>query len=172
MASSSISSRALLVAPPAHDLLLSSHKYDILLAAAARPGTGAEARWPLYDGIAEIVGKLGKEAFLPHRDADIRKIREKELGELMQRIIAKKVDLVLYYAGIGSLAARIALITACDREIPITFFYEHHNHGLYDATVRNLELPERTEQIVFETEAEALAIMEDSLRRFYQGAVH
>lgn len=114
MASSSISLPTTASVPPRSRLRLLSHKYDIVLAAAVR-GTGVEAKLPLYDGIADITGRLGKVAFLPHRDADIKTVGERDLGQRMQRIISGSVDLVLYYAGMGSLAARIALMTACWR---------------------------------------------------------
>ncbi len=172
MASSGISLPTAIIVPQPGHLRLSSHKYDIVLAAAARPGTGAEDKWPLYAGIGEIIGRLGKVAFLPHRDADIGTIGERELGQRMQRIISGSVDLVLYYAGIGSLAARIALITACDRNVPVTFFYEHCNQRLYEETVRSLELPQRTERIMFEKEDEALSRLEESLKMFYDDEVH
>ena len=97
--------------------------FDIVLACAFEPEEKGNTKYELYEAIGEVIRKIGKKPYLPHREIDLQWPCEK-IYTIPNKIVIPTSDLVLCYLGISSLAAGIMMGSAINHSIPIIYLFE------------------------------------------------
>lgn len=157
--------------------------YDVVLACAFEPEEIGRDKikkvFSFYDSIGEIVEKIDKRPYLPHKEIDLSWPCEK-IYSIPNSIVIPTSDIVLGYLGINSLAAGIMLGSAQLCEIPITYLYEDYNNlDRLKVNITNLSTGEESikdfvfkkevyDLIEFKNEEECFSKLELSLKKFYE----
>ncbi len=165
------------------DIFDFSERYDVVLACAFEPEeigkVSQRGIFNFYDSIGEVIKKIGKRPYLPHKDIDLKWPNEK-IYSIPNSIVIPTSDIVLGYLGINSLAAGIMLGSALTNSIPISYIYSDYE-DLQRFKVRIIDLPsgvERVEDFGFKREVydliefkdrdECFSKLEASLKKFYK----
>lgn len=144
-------------------------KYDVVLACAFEPEEIFYSHRDLidvlifYDNIGEIIQKIGKRPYLPHKEIDLG-WDPSQMFSIPNEIVIPSADLVIGYLGINSTAAGIMIGSAQMFGIPLIYL-DHDNSNLEkDIGFKGLDY----NLIEFSSEDDLLSKLELSLRKFYQ----
>lgn len=98
-------------------------EFDVVLACAFEPEEKGYAKFELYDRIGNLLRKIGKRPYLPHREIDLQWPCEK-VYSIPNSIVIPTSDVVLCYLGLPSIARGIMVGSAIQNRIPIIYLFE------------------------------------------------
>lgn len=97
--------------------------FDIFLSCPFESSEKGNTKFAFYDKIGEVVRRIGKRPYLPHREINLQWPCEK-IYTIPNSIVIPTSDVVLCYLGLPSTAAGIMLGSAVNNRIPIIYLFE------------------------------------------------
>lgn len=98
-------------------------RFDVFLACAFEPKEKGPEKFDFYEKIGEVIKKLGKGPYLPHKEIDLNWPNEK-IYDIPNEIVIPCSDIVISYLGLQSITAGIMVENAFEKKIPVSYLYE------------------------------------------------
>lgn len=136
-------------------------EFNVVLACAFEPEENAEQKFEFYDLIGETIRERGKNAFLPHREINL-KWHPQMIYEKITAFAIPNSDLVIGYLGLESTATGIMLSHATECRKPVITLLED------ELEMPLLRLPTLRETIKFSSNQDLTKKLKESLDNFYQ----
>lgn len=164
------------------DILDFRGQFDVFLACAFEECERGQTKFELYDRIGEVVRKIGKRPFLPHREIGLEWSGD-VICPITKGIVIPTSDVVLCYLGLPSSAAGVFLARAVKTKAPFIYLFENPRDfeglkvridegvlgsGTWDIGFKDYREIFKPLEFDAVNVFEGVSSLENSLRRFYR----